>query len=203
VCSGVYLLCLLGFCQACCCWHLGGKIDIAYLKIRGGKKSRNKAKRKAEDENSTFIVNPLLFYMKDRFKFCAQDLTLQQALNYYNEDTIAEAKVLLHNKVALGKRLIKTKGERKAKETLKDISTMIKEMDADPSNSIRLVTSLDLKNVDATASLYHKILLLNKEVDQQRGVKNAAVMRISISSKLIYNPSKQICRLWQKRQKNQ
>jgi len=22
----VYLLCLLCFCQACCCWHLGGKI---------------------------------------------------------------------------------------------------------------------------------------------------------------------------------
>ena len=26
---GVYLLCLLCFCQACCCQHLGGKIDIA------------------------------------------------------------------------------------------------------------------------------------------------------------------------------
>jgi len=27
----VYLFCLLRFCQACCCWDLGGKIDTAYI----------------------------------------------------------------------------------------------------------------------------------------------------------------------------
>ena len=58
---------------------------------------------------------------------------------------------------------MKRKSEGMARETLKEISAMIQEMDADPNNSIRLVTetsdfaSLDLKNID-TASLYHKIL---------------------------------------------
>jgi len=47
-----------------------------YLKIRNGKKRENKVKRKAKDENTTFIVNPLLFYMKDRFKSCVQDVNL-------------------------------------------------------------------------------------------------------------------------------
>jgi len=57
-------------------------------------------------------------------------------------------------------------------------------MDADPNNSIRLVTkisdfpSLDLKHTDE-ASLYHKIIQLSKEVEQQREVKNAATMKIS------------------------
>ena len=55
---------------------------------------------------------------------------------------------------------MKRKSEGMARETLKEISAMIQEMDADPNNSIRLVTetsdfaSLDLKNIDA-ASLYH------------------------------------------------
>jgi len=65
----------------------------------------------------------------------------------------------------------------KARETLKDIHEMIVELDADPSNSIRLVMentdcpSLDLRHIDA-ASLYHKIMQLSKEVGQQREVKN-------------------------------
>ena len=65
----------------------------------------------------------------------------------------------------------------KARETLKDIHEMVLELDADPNNSIRLVTkntdfpSLDLKHIDA-ASLYHKIIQLSKEVEQQREVKN-------------------------------
>ena len=60
---------------------------------------------------------------------------------------------------------------------MKDIHDMIIEMDADPNNSIRLVTentdfpSLDLRHIDE-ASLYHKILQLSKEVEQQREVKN-------------------------------
>ena len=45
-----------------------------------------------------------------------------------------EAKVLLHNKVASVKRLIKRQGEGKARETLKDIFAMIEEMDADPAS---------------------------------------------------------------------
>jgi len=51
-------------------------------------------------------------------------------------------------------------------------------MDADPNNSIRLVTettdfpSLDLRHIDA-ASLHHKIIQLSKEVEQQREVKNS------------------------------
>ena len=65
----------------------------------------------------------------------------------------------------------------KAKEAWKDIHDMIVELDADPNNSIRLVTentafpSLDLKHIDA-ASLYHKIMQLSKKVEQQREVKN-------------------------------
>ena len=65
----------------------------------------------------------------------------------------------------------------KVRETLKDIHDMIMEMDADHNNSVRLVTentdfpSLDLKHIDA-ASLYHKIIQLSKEVEQQREVKN-------------------------------
>jgi len=31
----VYLFCLLVcFCQACCCWHLGEKIDTAYFLLQ-------------------------------------------------------------------------------------------------------------------------------------------------------------------------
>jgi len=54
---------------------------------------------------------------------------------------------------------------------------MIVELDADPNNSVKLVTentdfpSLDLRHIDA-ASLYHKIIQLSKEVEQQREVKN-------------------------------
>jgi len=60
----------------------------------------------------------------------------------------------------------------KARETLKDIHDMIVELDADPNNSVRLVKenidfpSLDLRHIDA-ASLYHKIIQLSKEVEQQ------------------------------------
>jgi len=49
------------------------------------------------------------------------------------------------------------------RETLKDIHDMIVELDADPSNTIKLVTenadfpSLGLRHIDA-ASLYHKII---------------------------------------------
>jgi len=45
----------------------------------------------------------------------------------------------------------------KARETLKDIHEMVVELDADPNNSIRLVTkntdfpSLDLKHIDAAS----------------------------------------------------
>jgi len=65
----------------------------------------------------------------------------------------------------------------KVRETLKDIHDMIVELDADPNTSIKLVIentdfpSLDLRHIDA-ASLYHKIIQLNKEVKQQREVKN-------------------------------
>jgi len=98
-------------------------------------------------------------------------------LNYYNEETISEAKALLHNKIAPEKGFIKRKSVGKARETLKDIHDMIIEMDADPKNSIRLVTentdfpSLGLGHIDA-ASLYQKIIQLSKEVEQQREVKN-------------------------------
>ena len=99
-------------------------------------------------------------------------------LNYYNVETISEAKALLHNRIAPEKRFIKRKGEGKAKETLKDIHDMIVELDANPINSIKLVTEdtdlppLDLRHIDA-ASLYHKIIQLSKEVEQQREVKNS------------------------------
>jgi len=65
----------------------------------------------------------------------------------------------------------------KARETLKDIHDMIVELDANPNNSVKLVTedtdfpSLDLRHIDA-ASLYDKIIQLSKEVEQQREVKN-------------------------------
>ena len=54
---------------------------------------------------------------------------------------------------------------------------MIVELDANPNNSVKLVTedidfpSLDFKHIYA-ASLYHKIIQLGKEVEQQREVKN-------------------------------
>jgi len=58
-------------------------------------------------------------------------------------------------------------------------TTVIVDMDADPNTSISLVTettdlpTLDLKHVDA-ASLYHKIIQLCKDVEQQREVKNCS-----------------------------
>jgi len=140
-------------------------------------RSETKAKTKAKDENSTFIVNSLLFFMNHRQKSTVLDSTFQMVLNYYNEETVSEAKSLLHNKIAPEKRFIKIKGVGKARETVKDIHDMIVELDADPNNSLRLVTentdipSLDLKHIDA-ASLYHKIIELSKEVEQQREVKN-------------------------------
>jgi len=142
------------------------------------KKSETKAKTKAKDENSTFIVNSLLFFMNQRHKATVLDSTFQMMLNYYNEETISEAKALLHNKFSPEKRFIKRKGVRKARETLKDIHDMIVELDANPINSIKLVTEdtdlppLDLRHIDA-ASLYHKIIQLSKEVEQQREVKNS------------------------------
>jgi len=99
-------------------------------------------------------------------------------LNYYNEATISEAMAPLHNKFAPEKRFIERKGVGKARETLNDIHDMIVELDANPNNSIKLVTEdtdfppLDLRHIDA-ASLYHKIIQLSKDVEQQREVKNS------------------------------
>jgi len=115
--------------------------------------------------------------MNQRHKSTVLDSTFQMMLNYYNVETISEAKALLHNKIAPEKRFIKRKGVGKARETLKDIHDMIVELDANPDNSIKLVTedtdfpSLDLRHIDA-ASLYHKIIQLSKEVEQQRELKN-------------------------------
>ena len=67
-----------------------------------------------------------------------REIIFQMMLNYYNVETISEAKALLHNRIALEKRFIKRKGEGKAKETLKDIHDMIVELDANPNNSIKL-----------------------------------------------------------------
>ena len=52
------------------------------------KKVKTKAKTKAKDENSTFIVNSLLFFMNQRQKATVLDSTFQMMLNYYNEETI-------------------------------------------------------------------------------------------------------------------
>jgi len=98
------------------------------------KRNETKAKTKSKDENSTLIVHSLLFFMNHRQKSTALDSTFQMMLNYYNEQTISEAKALLHNKIAPEKRLIKRKGVGKARETLKDIHDMIVELDADPNN---------------------------------------------------------------------
>ena len=74
-------------------------------------------------------------------------------LRIARSETISEAKALLHNRIAPEKRFIKRKGEGKARETLKDIRDMIVELDANPNNSIKLVTddtdfpSLDLKHI--------------------------------------------------------
>ena len=84
-----------------------------------------KAKTKAKDENSTFIVNSLLFFMNQRHKSKVLDSTFQMMLNYYNVETISEAKALLHNKKSPEKRFIKKKGVGKARETLKDIHDRI------------------------------------------------------------------------------
>ena len=78
--------------------------------------------------------------MNHKQQSTALDSTFQMMLNYYNEETISEAKALLHNKIAPEKRFIKRKGVGKAIETLKDIHDMIVELDADPNNSLRLVT---------------------------------------------------------------
>jgi len=103
------------------------------------KRGETKAKTKAKDDNHTFIVNSLLYFMNNSHKTTVLDSTFQLVLNYYNEETISEAKALLHNKIAPEKRFIKRKGVGKARESLKDIHDMIIEMDADPNNSIRLV----------------------------------------------------------------
>jgi len=98
------------------------------------------------------LVNSLLFFMNQRHKSTVLDSAFQIMLNYYNEETISEAKALLHNKSAPEKRFIKRKGVGKARETLKDIHDMIVELDANPNNSIKLVTedtdfpSLDLRH---------------------------------------------------------
>ena len=84
---------------------------------------------------------------------------------------------------------------------------MIVELDADPNTSIKLVIentdfpSLDLRHIDA-ASLYHKIIQLNKEVEQQREVKNC---RCDEDNNLLAFDLKSFrneLRVWQKRQKN-
>ena len=74
-------------------------------KIRDGKESETKAKTKAKDENPTFIVNSLLFFMNQRHKSKVLDSTFQMMLNYYNVETISEAKALLHNKIAPEKKV--------------------------------------------------------------------------------------------------
>jgi len=85
---------------------------------------------------------------------------------------------------------------------------MIVELDANPNNSIKLVTedtdfpSLDLRHIDA-ASLYHKIIQLSKEVEQQREEKNC---RCDEDNNLLVSDLKSFrneLRLWQKRLKNQ
>ena len=117
--------------------------------------------------------------MNQRHKSTVLDPTFQMMLNYYNEETTSEDKALPRNKIAPEKRFTKRKGVGKARETLKDIHDMIVELDANPNNSIKLVTedidfpSLDLRHIDA-ASLYHKIIQLIKEVEQQREVKNCS-----------------------------
>ena len=69
------------------------------------KRSETKAKTKAKDENSTLIVNSLRFFMNHRQKSTALDSNFQMMLNYYNEETISEAKALLHNKIAPEKKV--------------------------------------------------------------------------------------------------
>jgi len=62
-----------------------------------------------------YIYSYFTAILYERYFQIFSDSTLQQALNYYNEETIAEAEVLLHNKAASGKRLMKrqvTKGKR-------------------------------------------------------------------------------------------
>jgi len=73
------------------------------------KKSETKAKTNAKKENSTFIVNSLQFFMNQRHKSTVLDSTFQMMLNYYNEETISEAKALLHNKIAPEKGSLKEK----------------------------------------------------------------------------------------------
>ena len=46
------------------------------------------------------MVNSLLFFMNNRQKSTVLDSTFQMMLNYYNEETIIEAKALLHSKIA-------------------------------------------------------------------------------------------------------
>ena len=131
------------------------------------KKSESEAKTQAKDENSTFIVNPLLLFMKHRFKSTILVSTLQLMLQYYNAQEECG----------------------KGKINIEDIYAVIVEMDDDPNNSLILATEttdfpiLNFKHIDA-ASLYHKIIQLSKEVEQQREVKTT-VMRISISMLLI------------------
>ena len=73
------------------------------------KKSETKAKTKAKDESSTFIVNSLLFFMNQRHKSTVLDSTIEMMLNYYNEEKISEAMTLLHNKITPEKGSLKEK----------------------------------------------------------------------------------------------
>jgi len=82
------------------------------------KRSETKAKTKAKDENSIFIVNSLLFFMNHRQKSTALDTTFQMMLNYCNVETISEAKALLHNKIAPEKRVHKNKRCGKGKRNI-------------------------------------------------------------------------------------
>jgi len=81
------------------------------------KRSETKAKPKAKDENSIFIVNSLLFFMNHRQKSTALD-TFQMMLNYYNVETISGAKALLHNTIAPEKRVHKNKRCGKGKRNI-------------------------------------------------------------------------------------
>jgi len=63
----------------------GGLPKSYTYKLEIVKKSEIKAKTKTKAENTTFIVNPLLFFMKNSFKSFALDSTLQLVLHYYNE----------------------------------------------------------------------------------------------------------------------
>ena len=54
--------------------------------------------------------------MNQRHKSKVLDLTFQMMLNYYNVETISEAKALLHNRIAPEKGSLKEKGRERQKK---------------------------------------------------------------------------------------